>query len=76
MPRSQVSSSILWACRAPATASASREVAAAHAAKMVHDVLPRRPPLDYRRDGTADWLIACVTPELRFLMLGGDLAVA
>ena len=32
--------------------------------------------LDYRRDGTTDWLIACVTPELRCLMLGGDLAVA
>jgi len=31
---------------------------------------------DKIRDGIADCLVACVTPELRDLMLGGDRAVA
>ena len=32
--------------------------------------------LEYKREGAADWLVACVPADLRDLMLGGDRAIS
>ena len=48
-----------------------RMTAAEKEAAVTHDDF-----LDYKKDNAAEWLAACVSPELRDLMLGGDLAVA
>ena len=48
-----------------------RMTAAEKEAAVTHDDF-----LDYKKENAVEWLSQCVSPELRDLMLGGDLAVA